>query len=69
MNYVQNNHSFVHFDGIVNHLPESLTMGRTVFEWPGGASSAREIEILSQEMVRYVEEDVHDGATTALAVG
>ena len=48
---------------------ESLTMGRTVFEWPGGASSAREIEILSQEMVRYVEEDVHDGATTALAVG
>jgi len=27
MNYVQNNHSFVHFDGIVNHLPESLTMG------------------------------------------
>ena len=32
-------------------LAESLTMGRTIFEWPSGAAAAREIDRLTDEIV------------------
>lgn len=37
---------------------ESLTMGQTIFEWAGDSNAAREIEQLTEEIERHVEEDV-----------
>jgi chromosome partitioning protein len=46
---------------------ESLTMGKTVFEWPGGAAAAREITALTKEMIAHVEEDVRGGSEAKAA--
>ncbi len=37
---------------------EGMTMGQTIFEWAGGSNAAREIEQLTKEIERYVEEDI-----------
>lgn len=41
---------------------ESLTMGKSVFEWSTGSAAAREIENLTNEIVAYVEEDIQSSA-------
>lgn len=46
---------------------ESLTMGKTVFEWSAGSAAAKEIENLTKEIVAHVEEDVHDSAQAQAA--
>lgn len=33
---------------------ESLTMGKTIFEWPSGGHAAREIRRLAEEILRHV---------------
>lgn len=40
---------------------EGLTMGQTIFEWAGDSNAAREIEHLTKEIERHVEEDVLSG--------
>lgn len=40
---------------------ESLTMGKSVFEWSAGSAAAREIENLTNEIIAHVEEDLHGG--------
>jgi len=39
---------------------ESMTMGRTIFEWSSRSPAAREIDNLTSELLSYDEEDVHD---------
>ena len=39
---------------------ESMTMGRTIFEWSPRSPAAREIDNLTSELLSYDEEDVHD---------
>ena len=46
---------------------ESLTMGQTIFEWAGGTTAAQEIEQLTKEIERYVEEDILSGSETEAA--
>ena len=46
---------------------ESLTMGQTIFEWAGGTTAAQEIEQLTKEIERYVEEDIFSGSETEAA--
>lgn len=41
---------------------EGMTMGQTIFEWAGVSNAAREIEQLTKEIERYVEEDIFSGA-------
>jgi chromosome partitioning protein len=41
---------------------EGMTMGQTIFEWAPGSNAAREIEHLTKEIERYVEEDVFSGS-------
>ena len=41
---------------------ESMTMGKTIFEWASGSNAATDIEDLTTEIMRYVEEDLHAGA-------
>ncbi len=48
---------------------ESLTMGKTVFEWSGGAAAAREITALTKEMIAYVEKDLRGGSDAQAAHG
>jgi len=48
---------------------ESLTMGQTIFEWGNDRNAAREIELLTKEIERYVEEDVFSGTKTQTAHG
>ena len=50
---------------------ESMTMGRTVFEWsgPSARAAAREIERLTEEIVTYVEEELHDSPEAQAAHG
>ena len=48
---------------------ESLTMGQTIFEWASDSAAAREIEELTKEIERYVEEDVFTGAKAQAANG
>lgn len=37
---------------------EGMTMGQTIFEWANKSSAAQEIEHLTKEIERYVEEDI-----------
>lgn len=48
---------------------EGLTMGQTIFEWAGNSNAAREIEHLTKEIERYVEEDVFSGSEAKAAHG
>lgn len=41
---------------------ESLTMGKSVFEWSGSSAAEREIEKLTNEIIAYAEEELHDGS-------
>ncbi len=47
---------------------ESMTMGETIFEWSANSAAVREIENLTSEILRYVEEDVHGGAKAETAI-
>ena len=46
---------------------ESMTMGRTIFEWSPDSAAAREIERLTEEIKRHVEEDLHSRPEAATA--
>ena len=46
---------------------EGMTMGQTIFEWAGDSRAAREIEHLTKEIERYVEEDVFNGSEAEAA--
>lgn len=48
---------------------EGITMGQTIFEWAGDSNAAREIEHLTKEIERYVEEDVFSGSEAKAAHG
>jgi chromosome partitioning protein len=48
---------------------ESLTMGRTIFEWPSGGAAARETEYLTDEILGHVQEDVHGGTEAKTTLG
>jgi len=48
---------------------EGMTMGQTIFEWAGDSNAAREIEHLTKEIERYVEEDVFSGPEAKAAHG
>lgn len=41
---------------------ESMTMGQTIFEWAPKSAAAREIDQLTKEMERHVEEDIRIGS-------
>ena len=46
---------------------EGMTMGQTIFELAGDSHAAREIEQLTKEIERYVEEDVLNGSEAEAA--
>lgn len=46
---------------------EGLTMGQTIFEWAPDSAATREIEQLTKEIERYVEEDVFNGSEAEAA--
>ena len=48
---------------------EGMTMGQTIFEWAGDSNAAREIEHLTKEIKRYVEEDIFSGSEAKAAHG
>lgn len=48
---------------------EGMTMGQTIFEWAGDSNAAREIEHLTKEIERDVEEDVFSGSEAEAAHG
>lgn len=48
---------------------EGMTMGQTIFEWAGDSNAAREIEHLTKEIERHVEEDVFSGSEAKAAHG
>lgn len=48
---------------------EGVTMGQTIFEWAGDSNAAREIEHLTKEIERYVEEDIFSGSEAKAAHG
>jgi len=48
---------------------ESMTMGRTIFEWSPGSHAAREIDHLTDEIVRYVEEDLLSSSEAKISHG
>ncbi|HCP82702.1 MAG TPA: cobyrinic acid a,c-diamide synthase [Octadecabacter sp.] len=48
---------------------ESLTMGKSIFEWAEGSAAAKEIEQLTKEIERYVEEDIFSGTEAQTANG
>ncbi len=48
---------------------EGMTMGQTIFEWAGDSNAAREIEHLTKEIERYVEEDIFSGSEAKAAHG
>jgi chromosome partitioning protein len=48
---------------------ESLTMGRTIFEWPSGGAAARETERLTDEILSHAQEDIHGRAEAKTAHG
>jgi chromosome partitioning protein len=43
---------------------ESMTMGKTIFEWSPRSAATREIERLTEEIVTYVQEDLHSSTET-----
>lgn len=48
---------------------ESLTMGKTIFEWSSAGTAAREIERLTQEILNHVQENVRSSAKTETTDG
>ena len=48
---------------------ESLTMGKTIFEWSSGTAAAREIKRLTQEILSHVQEDIRSSAKAKTAHG
>lgn len=46
---------------------EGMTMGQTIFEWAEGSAAAHEIEQLTKEIERYVEEDIFSGSKAEAA--
>ncbi len=48
---------------------ESMTMGRTIFEWSQGSAAAKEIINLTKEIRRHVEEELHSSAEAQAAHG
>ena len=48
---------------------ESMTMGRTIFEWSPRSAATREIKRLTNEIKNYVEEDLHSSAEAKAALG
>jgi chromosome partitioning protein len=48
---------------------ESLTMGKTIFEWSPNSPATKEIETLTQEIMNHVQEDVFDSTQTKTAHG
>lgn len=48
---------------------ESMTMGQTIFEWAPRSAAAREIEHLTKEIDRHVEEDIRLGTEAEAAHG
>ncbi|MFO7854253.1 MAG: ParA family partition ATPase [Paracoccaceae bacterium] len=43
---------------------ESMTMGRTIFEWSPGSPATKAIERLTKEIGAHVEEELHRGAAS-----
>ena len=43
---------------------ESLTMGKTIFEWSSTGAAAKEIVTLTDEIIRHVQEDLRSSAAT-----
>lgn len=41
---------------------ESLTMGKTIFEWSPAGAAANEIKILTEEIIQHVEKELHPSA-------
>jgi chromosome partitioning protein len=48
---------------------ESMTMGKSIFEWSPGSAASREIERLIQEIVNYAEKDLYSSAEAQTAHG
>lgn len=48
---------------------ESMTMGKTIFEWSQGSTAAKEITNLTKEIRRYVEEELHSSPEAPAAHG
>jgi chromosome partitioning protein len=48
---------------------ESLTMGQTIFEWAQESAAAHEIENLTKEIERHVQEDIFSGSEAKDANG
>jgi chromosome partitioning protein len=46
---------------------ESMTMGKSIFEWSPSSAATREIERLTQEIVNHAEKDLHNSAETKAA--
>ena len=48
---------------------ESMTLGKSVFEWNPGSPAAREIERLTHELLSHAQEDLRDSAQAEAAHG
>jgi chromosome partitioning protein len=48
---------------------ESMTLGQTIFEWNPSSTAAREIELLTRELLNHVQEDLRDSAQAQAAHG
>ena len=48
---------------------ESMTMGQTIFEWAPRSAAVREIEQLTKEIERHVQEDIRIGSKAQTANG
>ena len=46
---------------------ESLTMGKTIFEWGSSAAAAKDTKRLTDEILIHVQEDVHSSAKAKTA--
>ena len=47
---------------------ESITMGKTIFEWAPRSPAVREIDNLTDEILSHVQEDVRDSTETKAAI-
>lgn len=48
---------------------ESMTLGQTIFEWDPSSAAAREIELLTRELLNHAQEDLRDSAQAQAAHG
>jgi chromosome partitioning protein len=48
---------------------ESMTMGKTIFEWSPNSPAVREIARLTDEILSHVQEDIHSSAEAKAARG